>query len=225
VIIRPTGPYLHLVVSPCDDEGSFKCSNWDSSSDCLSDDNRSISEDLIAMEFFRSCESSHQNNMVFLSPRTSFMLDESHRTVSEYHERKSDVGDVFGSQYYSPNSQSLERSLDFEFDSWNDSCELDISSKSDGAILQDHMHSREFKREFNSGDLDNDLYVSRLNNLSKTQSSHKTTKAKRHVLELGAGLLRKDDRSIQSRFNRMRPNRSAESKIDFFHDFDALAYV
>jgi len=114
------------------------------------------------MEFLRSCESSHESNMVFLSPRRpSVMLDESHRSVSEYHERKNDVGDVFAS-------------------------------------------------------LNNDLYVSRLNNLSKTQRSHKTTKAKRHVLELGAGLLRKDDRSIPLRFNRMRRNRSSELNIDFF---------
>jgi len=170
------------------------------------------------MEFLRSSDSSHENNMVFLSPRRpSVMLDESHRSVSEYPERKSDVGDVFASQYYSPNSQSLERSLDFEFDSWNDSCELDISSKSDGPISKDHMHSREFIPEFNSGDLDNDL--------PKTRRSHETTNAKRHVLELGAGSLRKDDRSIPLRYNRMRPNRSVELNIDFFNDFDALAYV
>jgi len=193
VIIRPTGPYLQLVVRPSDHEGSVKLSNWDLSSD-LPDDNRSISEDSIAMDFFSGCKSSHENTMVFLSPKMpSVMQQESDRTVSEDPVQKSHVGDKSANQYDSHISQS---SLDFEFDSWNDSCELDIYSKSDGPLI----HSREFTPEFNSGDLDNDLYVCSLNNLSKTQSSRETTKAKIHVLELGAGLLQKDHRSIPFRY-------------------------
>jgi len=167
------------------------------------------------MEFFRRSETSHENTMVF--------LDESHRTVSEHAEQKSDVRDISASQYYSPMSQS--RSLDFELDSWIDSCELDISSKSEGPISQDHIHSREFTPEFNSGDLDNDLYVCRLNNRSKNPRSYETTKAKKHVLELGAGLLLKDDRSSTLRHSRMRPKQSTELNIDFCNDFDALASV
>jgi len=103
--------------------------------------------------------------------------------------------------------------------------EWDISSISDGPKTQDRIHLRKFTPEFNSDDLDNDLYICRPNNLSEIQWSRETTNAKTHVLELGAGLLQKDDRPIPFRDYRMRPTQSTELNLGFFDHFDALASV
>jgi len=218
VIIRTTGPYLQLLVTRCD-HGSFrKGSNWSLSSDCESDDNQSINQDPIAMEFFRCSESPNENTMVFLSPgMPSSMLEESHRTVSENRnipEQYNEVGDMSSSQSYSPTLRSLEESLHSDLDSWNDSYE----SKSDGSMSQDHIHSREITPELTPDHLDNDVpYVC---TMSKT-----SIKAKTYVLELGAGSLQKNDRSISFRYNRTKPNPKYGVNNDFFNNFDALASV
>jgi len=231
VIIRTTGPYLQLLVSRCDNGGFRKCSNLSLSSDCLSEDNQSIVEDPIATEFFRCHGSSQENTMVFLSPRIpSLLLEESHSTVSEHlnlPEQNNEVGDIYASQSYSPTSRSLGNSLHCDLDSWRDSYELDTCSKPDGPILQDHIHSREITPELITSDLDIDVQsVYSLNDLSKARRSRRTVKAKTHVLELGAGLLRKHDRSISFMYNRTARNPNyGVSNIHFCNNFDALASV
>jgi len=125
LIIRTTGPYLQLVVTRCDHGGFRKCSNWSLSSDSVSDDNQSNTEDSIATEFFRCCESSEENTMVFLSPRMPLlMLEESQRTVSGHinlPEQYNEDGDISANECYSPNSRSLGKPLHYDLNSWNDS--------------------------------------------------------------------------------------------------------
>jgi hypothetical protein len=229
VIIRSTGPYLQLHISRCDHGRLRQDSNWSFSSDCESDDHQSINEDSIAKEFFRCLENPDENTMVFLSPRMpSLMLEESHRTVSEHinlPEQYNEVSDISFSQSYSSTSQSLEDSLHCDSYCWNDSCEPD--SKYDGSMSQDHTHSREITPELFIDDLKNDVpYVCSMNDMSKTQRSHRPIKAKTHILELGAGSLRMNNRSISIRYNRTKQNPKSEvNNIDFFNNFDALASV
>jgi len=56
IVTRTTGPYLQLVVNSCDHEGSRMYSNKSNSSNCVSDDDKSTTEDWIAKEFFKGCE-------------------------------------------------------------------------------------------------------------------------------------------------------------------------
>jgi len=226
LIIRTTGPYLQLLVRRCDDRESRQ-SSWSSRFDWVSDDNQSVTEDSIVKDFFKCCESSQENTMVFFSPRMpSSMLEESDRTVStrlNLSEQDNEAGDVLelASRCDPPTAWTLEESLHGGLETFNDPLTLD------GPISLDDVHSREITPEWTAVNKVNDIpYLCSPNNQFKTRKSLRTNKKKTHILELGAGFLGKSERSISFRYNMTKPSMKYEvNSLDFCNSFDAIASV
>jgi len=213
VINRTTGPYLQLLISRCEDEGSQKCSSCDLSSDWGSDANESSSVDSFAMDFFRSCESSEENTMDFLPKRIpSTMSEESNRTTPE---------NLNLAERY---NQILQNGCD----SFDDSCTCDTCSTSGCPISQYHSNSREWTPPPSTEHLSEDIHFnSCANGEKRTGGSHlKSNSGKTYILELGAGLCQINDCFISSQYSRKTPNpKYGISSFDFCDNFVALACV
>jgi len=211
VINRTMGPYLQLVISRCEDEGSETCSNCDLSSDCEPDANESSTMDPIAMDFFRCSESSEENTMDFVSPTFTSTMSEESNTPEDLNL-----------------AERYNESLESWSDSFNDSCTCDACSSSGCPISEYHFNSREWTPPSSTAHLNNDIqFISSANGEKRARGSHiKTISGKTHVLELGAGSFQINDCSISPRNNRKTPNPNyGISSFDSRNNFVALAYV
>jgi len=212
VINRTMGPYLQLLITRCEDEGSQKCSSCDLSSDWESDANESSSVDSFALDSW-CCESSQENSMDFFPQKNPLtMLEESNRITPK---------DLNLAERYSHTLQS-------ECGSLNASCTCDICSTSGCPISQYHFNSREWTPPSSTLDLNKDMESihSESDEISTGESHLKTASGKTYVLELGAGLCQINDSFITSQDSRKTPNpKYGISSFDFCNNYVALAYV
>jgi len=195
VINRTTGPYLQLLVSPCEDEGSQKCSSYGLSSDCGSNANESSNVDSLAMDFFGCCESSEENTM---DPLT--MLEESNSTTPEH---------LNLAERYNKTLKDL-----FACETW---------TTSDFSISKHHFNSKEWTPPSSTLHLKDIQSTCSANGEKRTGRSHiKTRSGKTHVLDLGAGLFQIHDSQYKRKTPNPK---YGISSFDFCNNFVALASV
>jgi len=192
MIIRPKGPFLQLLVSRYDNEGSRKCSNWDYSGD-VQDDNVSLTEDSIGRELLKSWDGSQENAMVFIPQnRQSQVVEDRSSSIPEHWVLTENVNDtremsIAESQCRSPSSRILGRSFKCISDNWSDH-RLGPLFSIDGSYSSRNIPSRDVTPDPNEGDLNIDLpnvwnpYI-----VGRTRECHTASlTAKTYILELGA---------------------------------------
>jgi len=169
MILRPKGPYLQLLLSRCDSEGSRRCPNLDFACECVQDDNASFTEDSLGIELLKSWDSRQENTMVFIPEnRQSLILED----------RSSGIPEQLVLQENSSKFISDNRS-DHKMGPW---------FNLDDSISPSNISSRDITPEPNNGDLSSDLqHVWTSYNRGRARESHLTSvSAKFYILELGA---------------------------------------
>jgi len=191
MIIRPKGPYLQLLVSRCDHEGSRKCSNWDCWGD-VQDDNVSLTDSL-GRELLKSWDDSQENTMVFIPQnRQSQVVEDWSTAIPENLVLTENVNDtremsITESQCRSPSSRILGKSFKCISDNWSEH-RLGPLFSIDGSYSSRNIPSRDVTPDPFEGDLNIDLqnvwnpYIK-----GRTRESHTASiTSKTYILELGA---------------------------------------
>jgi len=193
MITRPKGPYLQLLVSRCDHEGSRKCCNWDYSGEYVQDDNVSLTEDSIGRELLKSWDGSQENTMVFIPQnRPSQIVEDWSSPIPEHWALTENVNDtremsIAESQCRSPSSRVVSKSYKGICDNRSDH-RLGPLFSIDGSCSSRNYPSRDITPEPIEGDLNIDLQnVWNPYRKIRTRETHKPSlTAKTYILELGA---------------------------------------